>query len=415
LFDIIGIVWQGFWHLLLNVLVAINSVVGSAAVSIIIFTILMRMLTVPFTLKSLRSSRNMQAVQPLIKKVQREYGKDRAKQQEETMKIYRDYGINPAAGCFPMLLQLPIFFGLFAALSFVLPGNVANVDQAWLANQEVLRSQNILWNSAWVGPGSASDFRQGFGWVSNLGAPDTTWIWPVLSGFFQFIQTRMSIPRRDPDNPVDPQQRMMQNLMQFMPIMIIFVSQGFPAGTVIYWAFSSIFGAVLQYFITGFGSLSELPGLQWLPRREIPKIQPLDPSQAQANGAKRKQGLMGRMMARALEAQEAQKAGQAETATASAGAGTAPASPAAPPKSSRKVSPSTPVRREAPAPSAKSQQKAKSIVSRALESENGNNGAGERFSGNVYASDMKADGAAGEGTRLTNAPTNLPRKRKNKR
>ncbi len=311
--EIFGFLWNSFWHLLLNILVAINSVVPNAGVSIIIFTLLMRLLTVPLTMKALKSSRNMQQIQPLIKEVQKKYGKDRQKQQEELMKIYAEYGINPAASCFPMLIQLPIFIGLYSALTFVLPtftGSEADIAKASAAHLEQLRL--ILWNSAWVD--TAANFGQAFLWVPNLAREDPLHIWPVLSGVFQFIQSRMAMPIRDPNQPLDPQTRMMHNMMQFMPIYIIFISWGFPAGTVIYWAFSSIFGAVQQYFITGFGSLPDLPGLGWLPRKPIEPPKPIRPRSETEGGAPAipvKKGMMAKMMQKALEAQEAQKAAQA--------------------------------------------------------------------------------------------------------
>jgi YidC/Oxa1 family membrane protein insertase len=287
--------WNALWHTLLNILVAINSVVGIPGVSIVIFTLLMRLLTVPLTMKSLRSSRNMQAIQPKVKEIQKQYAKDRAKQQEETMKLYQQYGINPAAGCFPILVQLPIFFGLFSALQFTLQyGTDANALRA------------VLWNDAWV---SAANFSVPFFWVPSLAAADPFFIWPVLSGVFQFIQSRMSIPYREPGTPVDPQQQMMNTMLQVMPIIIVFTSATFPAGTVIYWAFSSLFGAVQQYFITGFGILPTFPGLGFLPRKTltVPSVDTLKPA------APRKRGMVGWMMDKALEAQEAQKAAQGQT------------------------------------------------------------------------------------------------------
>lgn len=293
--------WNSLWHTLLNILVAINSVVGVPGISIIVFTIFIRLLTVPLTMKSLRSSRNMQAIQPKIKEIQKQYSKDRQKQQEETMKLYREYGINPAAGCFPILVQLPIFFGLFSALQFTLQGNTGNATQD-AAHMDQLRQ--ILWNGsdAWM---NAANFTGSFGWVPNLAQADPFWIWPVLSGVFQFVQSRMSMPYREPGTPQDPQQKMMNTMLQFMPIYIVFISIGFPAGTVIYWAFSSLFGAVQQYFITGFGMMPTLPGLGFLPIKLI--TPPPPPTEPVALG---KKGLMQKMMDRALDAQQAQKASQ---------------------------------------------------------------------------------------------------------
>jgi YidC/Oxa1 family membrane protein insertase len=298
--EFLGELWNILWQTLFNVLVVINSVIHVPALAIIIFTVLVRLLVVPLTMKSLRSNRNMQQIQPLLKEVQRKYKDDRAKQQEEQMKLYQQYGINPAAGCFPMLVQLPIFFALYSALNFVLHLHFDPTAAQHAADMAQL--QSILWVKDWA---QYANFSAPFLWVPNLGAADPLYIWPVLSALFQFFQNRMALPRRDPNQPMDSQQKMMNGMMQFMPLYILFISINFPAGNVIYWAFSSLFGAVQQYFITGFGTLPDFPGFGWLPRKEItpPPLPPPPPA-----GQVAKKGLFSNMMSRALEAQEAQKA-----------------------------------------------------------------------------------------------------------
>jgi YidC/Oxa1 family membrane protein insertase len=250
-------------------------------------------------MKSLRSNRNMQQIQPLIKEVQKKYKDDRAKQQEETMKLYSQYGINPASGCLPMIVQLPVFFALYQALRFTLDPHTTN---------EML--SGILWNKDWV------DSALGFGsskflWLSSLGQADPLFIWPVLSSIFQFLQNRMAMPRRDPGAIVDTQQRMMQGMMQFMPLFTLLFAWNFPAGNVIYWAFSSIFGAAQQYFITGFGTLPKVPGFGWLPEKEIAKPKEIEPL---APGEVRKKGMFSKLMDNALSAQQA-RATEAATVT----------------------------------------------------------------------------------------------------
>jgi YidC/Oxa1 family membrane protein insertase len=415
--DLITTIWDPFWHLLLNILVAINSVVNFPAVSIIIFTLLMRLLTVPLTMKALKSSRNMQAIQPKIKEVQRQYSKDRAKQQEETMKLYQEYGINPAAGCFPMLIQLPIFIGLYSALQFTLPQfKGTEVEIATQAAVHLEQLKSILWNDAWVN--SAANFGSGFLWVPNLAAADPLFIWPVLSGLFQFIQSRMAMPHRDPNQPMDPQQRMMNGMMQFMPIYIVFISAGFPAGTVIYWAFSSLFGAVQQYFITGFGSLPDLPGLGFLPRK--PLVPPTPPARPPDGAAKNKGGVMTWMMSKAQEAQEAQKK-VAEDGGSSAPA-TAEAKPETPRETRRETKRET--RRE-PVPEAKPETVIATTANNrySYSSSSKKAGAGAAPKVRHYTSDgngaTSPNGSSNNGFASKNgggeAPAQLPRKKKNKR
>jgi YidC/Oxa1 family membrane protein insertase len=412
--DLITTVWDPFWHLLLNILVAINSVVNFPAISIIIFTLFMRLLTVPLTMKALRSSRNMQAIQPKIKEIQRQYSKDRAKQQEETMKLYQEYGINPAAGCFPMLVQLPIFIGLYSALQFTLSAFTG--DAAHVASQEALL-KSILFNDAWV---PYANFSAGFLWVPNLAQHDPLYIWPVLSGLFQFIQSRMAMPHRDPNQPMDPQQRMMNGMMQFMPIYIVFISAGFPAGTVIYWAFSSLFGAVQQYFITGFGSLPDLPGLGFLPRK--PLVPPPPPPRLPEGAVKNKGGMMNWMMSKAQEAQEAQKKA---TEDGGSSAATAEAKPETPRETRREPRPET--RRETkrePVPDDKPETVIATTANNRYSYSSSSKKAGAAAPKvRHYASDgngaASPNGSSKNGFASKNgeveAPAHLPRKKRNKR
>ena len=108
--------WNAFVGLLEQILLTFYAWTGSSGVAIIIFTIVARVLILPLTLKSLQSARKMQEVQPVMKELQRKYGKDPQKLQEETMKLYREYKISPAGGCLPMVFQLPIFLGVYQAV-----------------------------------------------------------------------------------------------------------------------------------------------------------------------------------------------------------------------------------------------------------------------------------------------------------
>ena len=201
---------------------------GSAGLAIILFTIFVKLLVTPLTLKALRSGRAMQELQPKIRALQKRYGNDRQKVSAETMRLYQEHKVNPMAGCFPMLVQIPIFIGLYQAID-------------GLSRQ---------------GTGA---FAQPFLWMPSLAQPDQLHILPFVAAIFQLIQTRMSLPTGKYKTD-DPQQKMMNQMMQFMPIMVIFFGWSFASGPVIYWATQSVFSAVQQYFITGWGALRE-----WLP------------------------------------------------------------------------------------------------------------------------------------------------------
>ena len=302
------------------------------------------------------------------------------------MKIYQQYGINPAAGCSPMLVTLPIFFGLYSALNLAIHNGT-----------NALAMGAVLYNPAWI---PFANFDVPFLWIPSLAKPDPYFILPVLSGIFQFIQGRMAMPLRDPNNPPDPQTKMMNNMMQFMPLYIIFISANFPAGTVIYWAFSNIFSAVQQYFITGWGSLPNVPGLNFLPRKVYTPPPLPAPLPATADGPAappQRKGVMGWMMDKAVAAQEAQKLAQQNGITPkSSAAGSATQADRIKKKGSEPQAPRT-----VPASSV-------NVKHRAGAPANGN--------GNGYVAG--GDGLV-EGTESPNGipagPTQLPRKKKNKR
>jgi YidC/Oxa1 family membrane protein insertase len=327
------------------------------------------------------------------------------------MKLYQQYGINPAAGCLPMVVQLPVFFALYSALRFVLalhfdPGATPALVAQHTADMAQL--QSILWVKDWT---QFANFSGPFLWLPSLASSDPLYILPVLSAVAQFFQNRMAMPRRDPNQPQDSQQKMMNGIMQFMPLYILFISIGFPAGNVIYWAFSSIFGAVQQYFITGFGSLPDFPGFSWLPRKAIvtPQLPPPMPT-----GQAPKKGLMGKMMDRALQAQEAQKTAQGEpsapeggTPTRDLGQATKPINSSTRPERTRDGASSARVRSKASEQhihvvSTDTVKYASDIRLRGSNGAGNGNGSGSSTNGNGYAS-------------MNGKTTQLPSKRRNKK
>jgi YidC/Oxa1 family membrane protein insertase len=203
--------------------------VASWGVAIILFTIVVKSLTLPLTLKSLRSTRRMQKVQPLLQQLQKQHKNDKEKLMQEQMRLYKEHGVNPVAGCLPMLVQMPVWLALYGALSH-------------LANDHELYPE----------------FAKSFLWIGNLGQPEfkpenfpyQLPILAVLTAITQWVTTRMSV-----QPTTDPQQQSMNQVMQFMPLMFLFFSLNVPAGLVLYWVASNLYQMVQQYFITGWGAL----------------------------------------------------------------------------------------------------------------------------------------------------------------
>ena len=227
-------IWNTFLVFpLVNGLVYIAELTGSAGLAIILFTILIRLVLLPLSLKGSRSMKAMQAMQPKVAALKKKYGNDKQKVQEETMKLYREEGVNPLGGCLPLLLQMPFFFAFYHALINLGSGEMAHPA-----------------------------FQERFLWVANLSEPDVLgpeltglgfpvpFLLPLLAGGTQWVQQRMMTTPSG-----DPQQRLQQQMMMFMPLMIIVIGVNFGAGLALYWVVQNIFGIVQQYFISGWGAL----------------------------------------------------------------------------------------------------------------------------------------------------------------
>jgi len=193
-------------------------VTGSSGWAIILFTVVVKVILFPLTWQQIKSQRAMAVIQPKIKAAQKKFGKDRAKVSEETMRIYKENNVNPASGCLPLVIQMPIWFALYQAL-------------------QSLGQHNPL-------------FQESFWWLPNLSQHDPYYVLPVLTAVTQWGIQRMMAPPS-----VDPQQAQMNRAMQIMPLMFLFFSLQFPSGLVLYWVTSNLVSFVQQYFLTGWGGL----------------------------------------------------------------------------------------------------------------------------------------------------------------
>lgn len=286
-------IWSSFVGFLEEALLWFSMLTGSMGLGIILFTIVARLTILPLTLSSIRSSRRMQELQPKFKELQRHYGKDPQRLNEETMKLYKEHKVNPVGGCLPMLFQLPIFFGVYQAVfHLMVPEQRGSLGEAMYAAVEqgdvsLLLGQPVLGN-LWrmVGLNEAAQittllnmpflgldlglaaFPNNFGSFSGF----EYLILPVLSVVLQLLQQLMAMPRIQ-----DPQQKMMTQMMLLMPIMFGYVALIFPIGAVLYWVTSSVIGVIQQFVISGLGSLPNyltfLPVIErWTPPTAEPEL-----------------------------------------------------------------------------------------------------------------------------------------------
>ena len=197
---------------LLRSLKWVNTYVGNYGWSIVVLTILINMAMFPLRHKSVVSMRRMQALQPEVKAIQDRYAKlkmadpARQKMNVELMNLYRERGVNPASGCVPMLLTMPVLFAFYAMLSVAIE----------------LRGAPFV------------------GWIRDLSTYDPWFITPIVMGITQFVQTKMSPATGDPTQ---------QKMMLFMPLIFMTMLIYAPSGLVLYWTVSNLW-AIGQQAVT---------------------------------------------------------------------------------------------------------------------------------------------------------------------
>lgn len=207
--------------------------------SVIVFTVLIRLATMRLTLKQVKSTRAMSTLQPKMKELQAKYKNDRQKLSQETFKLYREHGVNPIGCLGPLVIQFPIWIGLYWALIRVLPSspeNLADLSQllyGWLpvVHRAVPVDSTFLW--------------------LDLAVPDTLPVMPLLVGASMWVQQKMmTYPSQDPK-----QAQTQQMMLWMMPLLFVFLTFSFPSGLALYWLASNIMGVAIQYVTTGWGGL----------------------------------------------------------------------------------------------------------------------------------------------------------------
>lgn len=211
-----------FWFIalpLLHVLKFLNRFTGNYGVDIILMTVVIKGLFIPLTKRSFESMRAMQKLQPQIAKIREKYKDDSETLNKETMELYRRHKVNPLGGCLPMVLQIPVFIGLYSALMNAV---------------ELRHAPFILWINDLSAPDRLGTLQLPF--VQHPGIPVLT----LLMGVSMFLQQWMS------PSAGDPQQ---QKVMMIMPLMFTFMFVNFPAGLALYWLVNNVLTIAQQYYI----------------------------------------------------------------------------------------------------------------------------------------------------------------------
>jgi len=200
----VGITW---------LLIFMSKYISNYGLIIILFAIIIKIITFPFTHKSYEATKRMSELQPKLAELKEKYAKDPQKLNKATMELYKKEGVNPLGGCLPMLFQMPIFFGLYRVF----------------ASTIMLRGQSFLW-------------------IENLSIKDPYMALPILMGILTFVQNKLTMK--------DPKQKMM---VYFMPIFLFFIFKNFASGLVLYWTCFNLFSILQQELINKFYHKNKLP------------------------------------------------------------------------------------------------------------------------------------------------------------
>ncbi len=222
-----------------NALVILTRVTfGNFGLAIILFTLIVRGATWPLTMSQLKASRAMTALQPQIQEIQKKY-KDPKRRSEETMKLYREAGVNPAGCLLPMLVQFPIWIALYNSIRFALGGT----PEALIDLSQRLYPWSFIRDSV--------PLQNHFLWM-DLGKPDI--VMPPLVFVSMWVQQKMTTPPQS--QSANPQQQSMQTMMWMMPLMFAWFTLTVPSGLALYWVATSVVSIIMQYAYMGSGGLT---------------------------------------------------------------------------------------------------------------------------------------------------------------
>lgn len=230
-------IWQAFVGLIAGALTTFADLIAGLGIpysfgfAIILFTLVIKLITLPLTFQQLRASKAMQDLQPKLQDLQKKHKGDREKMAQAQMELYREAGVSPLGGCLPMLVQLPVWIALYRALFSLADQGVLNEGFLWIPSLAEPRDLSWLW-----------PLPPSVGWATAA----AFLVLPILTVVSQIVVQKMMTPA----NP-DPQQSSMNQMMMFMPLMFGFFAMQVPQGLALYWVTSNLFSLIQQYFVTG--------------------------------------------------------------------------------------------------------------------------------------------------------------------
>ena len=216
---------------LLNLLILIYNIVPGQdfGVAVVVLTILVRLILMPLSVKTILSQRNLAKIQPEVKKLQDKFKHDKQALAKETMALYQKYGVNPLTGCLPLLIQLPILFALYRAFSSGFKEESLAMLYGFVSN-----------------PGVINNLAFGF-----LDIAARSPVLAITAGALQFIQSRQSLAFQPKVQAGDnnPMANMGKQMLYFFPFLVIIISWSLPFGLTLYWVVATLFSILEQLYI----------------------------------------------------------------------------------------------------------------------------------------------------------------------
>jgi YidC/Oxa1 family membrane protein insertase len=228
--------------------------------AIIVLTIIIRFIMYPLISAQLKSSKKMQALSPHLSRIKEKHKGDAKTLQSATMSLYKEHGVNPAAGCLPVIIQLPIIWALYSVLQKIVgldPKSVVSEINK-LVYFDFIKLDKT-WDPSFFGLPLGQNPSQTISTIGPL-----VLLLPFATGFFQFIQSKMMISKPEEVKGVakvtdkkkeDFATAFQTQSLYIFPVMIGFFSYNFPIGLSLYWITFTIFGIIQQYKISGLGGL----------------------------------------------------------------------------------------------------------------------------------------------------------------
>ena len=233
-----------------NVLALFIKLTGSLGFSIIALTIVVKAISIPVIIPSLKSIRKQRDLQPQLDKLRKKYKHDKRKQAELQMQLFKEHGVSPTSGCYSMIITILIFTALYSVIR-----QITQVADIGIINERMYFD--------YLRFTSLDEISTQFYYL-DLAKPDPIYILALLTGALQFVLAKMSMPyveqgtkaaKKTPDKKDDIAYNMQQQSLYIMPAMMILLGISLPSGVIIYLITSTLFSIVQNYFINGWGGL----------------------------------------------------------------------------------------------------------------------------------------------------------------